>query len=48
MLSIDCGIAEKAVETGLFIMAVAVHCKAVVKLEEIEHARSTIYVVTEV
>ena len=48
MLNIDWGIVDNVVEIGLFIMAVAVHCIAVPKLLEIEHAKSTMYVVTEV
>ena len=44
ILSIDCGIEDSVVEIGLFIMAVAVHCKPLMKEEEIEHAKSTMYV----
>ena len=45
MLNSVCGIVDRAVVMGLLVMIVAVHCKADVKADVIEHARLTVYVV---
>ena len=42
MLNIDCGIMDRAVLTGLLIMAVAVHCKADVKADVIGFVKANV------